>query len=50
MCIEDDLHVSIIFDSSFQEDIIMEEELLLIRTILPEILQDIITETEINKE
>jgi hypothetical protein len=50
MCIEDDLHVSIIFDSSFHEDIIMEEELFLIRSILPEILQEIIAETESNKE
>ena len=50
MSIEDDCHVSIIFDSSFHEAIIMEKELFLIRSNLPEILQDIITETEINKE
>ena len=50
MSVKNDLTVSIIFDSSFHEDIIMEDELFLIRTILPEILQEVIIETEINKE
>lgn len=50
MSIKNDLTVSVIFDSSFHEDIIMEDELFLIRTILPELLQEIVTETEINKE
>ncbi len=50
MCIKNDLTVSIIFDPSFNEDIIMENELSLIRSMLPEILQEISIETETNKE
>ena len=48
MSIEQDLEVSIVFDSGFQEDDIMEKELILIKSILPEILQEIMIET--NKE
>jgi len=50
MSIEQDLEVSIVIDSSFQEDDIMEKELVLIKSILPEILQEIMIQTEINKE
>lgn len=50
MSIEHDLDVSIVLDSGFEEDTIMEKELVLIRSILPEILQEIMIQTEINKE
>mgnify|MGYP000902565026 CR=1 FL=1 len=50
MSIEQDLEVSIVIDSSFQEDDIMEKELVLIKSILPEIMQEIMIQTEINKE
>ncbi len=50
MSIKHDLNVSIIFDPSFHNDIIMETELTLIRSILPEILQEVIVQTELDKE
>lgn len=50
MSIKQDLFVSIVLDSGFHEDHIMEEELVLIRSILPELLQEILIQTEINKE
>lgn len=50
MSIKQDLSVSIVLDSSFLENNIMEEELVLIRSILPELLQEILIQTEINKE
>lgn len=50
MSIEDDLNVFIVLDSSFKEDIILEKELVLIQSILPEILQEIMIQSEMNKE
>lgn len=50
MSIKQDLSVFIVLDSSFQEENIMEEELVLIRSILPELLQEVLIQTEINKE
>ncbi|MCP5245556.1 MAG: hypothetical protein H6937_06240 [Burkholderiales bacterium] len=50
MSIEHDLDVSLTFDSNYDEDTIMENELVLIQSILPELLQDIMIQTEINKE
>lgn len=50
MSIKQDLSVSIVLDSGFYEDNIMEEELVLIRSILPELLQEILIQSEINKE
>lgn len=50
MSIKQDLSVSIVLDSSFHEDHILEEELVLIRSILLELLQEILIQAEINKE
>lgn len=50
MRIEPHLDVCVVFDSSFQEKSIMEKELALIQSILPELLQEIMIQTEINKE
>ena len=50
MCIEQKLDVCLVFDSNFDEDTVMENELILIQSVLPVLLQDIITQTEINKE
>lgn len=50
MSIKQDLSVSIVLDSSFHEDNILEDELVLIRSILPELLQEILIQSEINKE
>lgn len=50
MSIEQDLEISIVFDDDFQQDDIMEKELILIKSILPEILQEIMIQSEINKE
>lgn len=50
MSIKHDLDVCVVFDSNFHKDSIMEKELILIQSILPELLQEIIIQTEINKE
>ena len=50
MSIEHDLDVCIVFDSSFNEDTILEKELVLIQSILPELLQEIIAQAEVNEE
>lgn len=50
MSIKHDLDVCIVFDSSFNEDTILEKELVLIQSILPELLQEIIAQAEVNKE
>ena len=50
MSIEHDLDVCIVFDSSFNEDTILEKELVLIQSILPEVLKEILIQAEINKE
>jgi hypothetical protein len=48
--IEHDLDVCVVFNSSFQEESIMEKELVLIQSILPQLLQEIMIQTEFNKE
>ncbi|MBL8499327.1 MAG: hypothetical protein JNL77_01885 [Nitrosomonas sp.] len=50
MSIEQEFEVSIDYDSSFQQEDVMEKELTLIKSILPEILQEIMIQSEINKE
>lgn len=50
MCIEQKLDVCFVFDSNFDEDTIMENELVLIQSVLPELLQDILIQVEMNKE
>lgn len=50
MRIKHDLDVSVVFDSDFHEDSMMEKELVLIQSILPEVLQEIIVQAEANKE
>jgi len=48
--VELDLDISIVFDSCFSEDAITEMELTLIRSILPQVLQEIAFQVELNKE
>lgn len=50
MRIENDISFSIILESDFHEDIITEQELVLIQSILPEVLEEIIAQAEANKE
>lgn len=50
MSVELDLDISIVFDSDFCEDAITERELTLIRSILPQVLQEIAFQAELNKE
>lgn len=50
MSIEQELEVSIDYDSNFQQESVMEKELTLIKSILPEVLQEIMVQSEINKE
>lgn len=50
MSIEQEFEVSIDYDSNFQQEDVMEKELTLIKSILPEILQEIMIQSEINKE
>jgi hypothetical protein len=48
--VEPDLDVSIFFDPDFHEDAITEGELILIRSVLPQVLQEIAFQAELNKE
>lgn len=50
MSIEQEFEVSIDYDSNFQQEDVTEKELILIKSILPEILQEIMIQSEINKE
>lgn len=50
MSVELDLDVSIVFSPDFCEDAITERELILIRSILPQVLQEIALQAELNKE
>ena len=50
MNVEPDLDFSITFDPEFQEDAVTARELTLIRSILPEVLKEIIFPAELNKE
>lgn len=50
MSIEQEFEVSIDYDSNFQQESVMEKELTLIKSILPEVLQEIMVQSEINKE
>ena len=50
MSIEQEFEVSIDYDSNFQQESVMEKELTLIKSILPEVLQEIMIQSEINKE
>ena len=50
MSIEQEFEVSIDYDSNFQQENVTETELILIKSILPEILQEIMIQSEINKE
>lgn len=50
MSIEHEFEVSIVYDSNFQSESVMEKELILIKSILPEVLQEIMIQSEINKE
>lgn len=49
MSIEQEFEVSISYDSNFLQEDVTEKELILIKSILPEILQEIMIQTEINK-
>ena len=50
MSIEQEFEVSISCDSNFLQEDVTEKELILIKSILPEILQEIMIQSEINKE
>jgi len=50
MSIEQEFEVLIDYDSNFQQEDVMEKELILIKSVLPEILQEIMIQSEINKE
>ncbi len=50
MNVEPDLDFTIAFDSEFQEDAVTAKELILIRSILPEVLKEIAFQAELNKE
>lgn len=44
------LEISIFFNPDLQEQSILEGELILIQSILPEVLKEILIQAEINKE
>lgn len=48
--VEPDVEVSIVFDLHFCEDSLTERELILIRSILPEVFKEITFQAEPNKE
>jgi hypothetical protein len=50
MRIEQKLDVCLVFDSNFDEDTIMKNELVLIQSVLPELMQDIMIQADIDKE
>jgi len=50
MRIEHDLDVSLTFDSNYDDDTVMENELVLIQSVLPELMQDIMIQDENDKE
>ncbi len=50
MRIEQKLDVCLVFDPNFDEDTIMKNELVLIQSVLPELMHDIMIQVEIDKE